>query len=145
MKPETTSYAEGVASASYYWYKKAAIKARRLHRVSELSQLILSAAIPVCAVILEGNTILSAVLGSLLVVITGLKSSFHWHDDYLRFSQAREAVEAERRLYATGSEPYDDVSKRDQVLVKILTSIEQREMGFWLRKAKSRKAAADSP
>ncbi|MFD7998586.1 DUF4231 domain-containing protein [Streptomyces sp. RLB3-17] len=131
-------YALGIANGSYEWYRAAAIKARRYFRLTEVLQLILSAAIPVSAVIVPGTARLPAVLGGLVVVITGLRSTFHWQDDYLRFSQAREAVEAERRLYLTGARPYDDASTRDKNLASSVSRIEQREMGTWVQLASPR-------
>ncbi|MGW1214126.1 DUF4231 domain-containing protein [Streptomyces sp. NPDC002499] len=131
-------YAMKVANGSYDWYRSAAIKARRYFRLTEALQLLLSAAIPVSAVIAPSNAQVPAVLGGVVVVITGLRAVFHWQDDYLRFSEAREAVEAERRLYRTGAEPYDDPATRDQVLAAGVTRIEQREMGTWVQLASAR-------
>ncbi|WP_433731405.1 DUF4231 domain-containing protein [Nocardia sp. CA-129566] len=130
---DAKDYALTVADGSYEWYRHAAIKARRYHRVTEVLQLLVSAAIPVAAVLLRGNTDIPAVLGSVLVVIGGLRAQFHWHDNYLRFSQAREAVEAERRLYHTQSGPYADPDTRDAVLASAVTTIEQKEMSAWLK------------
>ena len=84
------------------------------------------------AVLFDGNTVIPTFLGAGLVVIAGLRSVFHWQDDYLRFNQAREAVEAQRRLFHTGAEPYDDLNTRDRVLASAVTEIEKREMGEWL-------------
>ncbi|MEV6428808.1 DUF4231 domain-containing protein [Nocardia sp. NPDC051463] len=126
-------YVLELAEGSYEWYRQAALKARRYHRLTEILQLVGSATIPLSAVLLEGNTAVPATLGAAVVVITGLRSAFHWHEDYLRFNQAREAVEAERRLYRTGAEPYNVASSRDQLLAKAVTAIEQREMGAWLK------------
>ena len=131
-------YAMNVANGSYNWYRSAAIKARRYFRLTEALQLLLSAAIPVSAVISPENAQVPAVLGGVVVVITGLRAVFHWQDDYLRFSEAREAVEAERRLYRTGAEPYADPATRDQVLAAGVTRIEQREMGTWVQLASAR-------
>ncbi|MCZ4125924.1 DUF4231 domain-containing protein [Streptomyces sp. H39-S7] len=128
-------YALGLADGSYGWYLKAAIKARRLYRFTEVVQLLVSAAIPVTAVFHPGNARTPAVLGGIVVVVTGLRAAFHWQDDYVRFSQAREAVEAERRLYRTGAEPYADTSTRDRVLAASVTRIEQQEMGTWVQLA----------
>ncbi|MFI5716277.1 DUF4231 domain-containing protein [Nocardia sp. NPDC051750] len=143
MTPEERSrdnsgYVSGLVDSSYDWYKSAAKKARTFHRLSEVLLLLGSAAIPVLAVMIPGNTVIPASIGGLLVVITGLRSSFHWHDDYLRFSQARESVEAERRLYRTGAPPYGDAATRDQMLARVLSEIEQKEMGVWLQMAGSR-------
>ncbi|MGW3118714.1 DUF4231 domain-containing protein [Streptomyces sp. NPDC001107] len=131
-------YAMRVADGSYDWYRAAAIKARRYFRLSETLLLLISAAIPVSAVISPENAQMPAVLGGVIVVITGLRSVFHWQDDYLRFSEAREAVEAERRLYRTGAEPYHDPDTRDRVLAASVTRIEQREMGTWVQLASPR-------
>jgi hypothetical protein len=76
-----------------------------------------------------------AILGAIVVVLSGLRAVFHWHDNYLRFSRAREAVESERRLYHTSAKPYDDPATRDQVLVGAISKIEQAEMGGWQKVA----------
>lgn len=124
------NYALRLADESYEWYRNAAIKARRYYRLSESMQITLAAAIPVVSVLFSSTTAFPAILGGLVVVLTGLRSIFHWHDDYLRFSEAREAVEAERRLYITQAEPYDN-QRRDQLLVGSITRIERQEMGRW--------------
>jgi hypothetical protein len=85
--------------------------------------------------VLPGNTLVPAALGSAVVMITGLRSVFHWHENYLRFSHAREAVEAERRRLRTGATPYDDHQTRETVLAEAITRIEQEEMGHWLKVA----------
>lgn len=138
-------YALGLADGSHAWYRGAAIKARRYHRLVETLQLLVSAAIPVSAVVWSGDTRLPAVLGGAVVVLTGLRSTFHWHDDYLRFSQAREAVEAQRRLYRTGSEPYDEPLTRGRLLAAAVTRIEQEEMGSWVRIAAPRRGSESEP
>ncbi|MFD6107436.1 DUF4231 domain-containing protein [Nocardia salmonicida] len=132
-------YALDLSDNSYDWYHRSAIKARRYHRISEVAQLLGSALIPMSAIVFPGNTLIPAVLGTLVTVITGLRSAFHWQDDYLRFSEAREVVEAERRLFRTGAAPYDDPSTRSQILAKNVTKIEQKEMGSWLNIAQVRR------
>ncbi|MBF6465197.1 DUF4231 domain-containing protein [Nocardia beijingensis] len=147
MAGDTTEdrYAAEVADRSYDWYSRAAVKARRYHRLTEVIQLVGSAAIPVSAVLLPENTAVPALLGAVVVITTGLRSAFHWQDDYLRFSQAREAVEAERRLFRTGAAPYDDPADRDQVLAQSITGIEQKEMNSWLKIAGPRRHSRGNP
>jgi hypothetical protein len=130
---ESAGYALRVADDSYRWYQGAAIKARRYYRASEIIQLLIAAAIPVSAVLVPDDAKAPAILGATLVVLTGLKSIFHWQDDYLRFSAAREAVEAERRLYLTDAEPYDDPSTRERLLANAVTRIERQEMEVWTK------------
>jgi len=133
------SYALSVADNSYQWYSKAARRSRRLHRLSAGILQVVAAAIPVAAVLWRHNATVPAVLGALVVIITGFRSTFTWQENYLRFSAAREAIEAERRRYLTGAPPYADEESRDRNLVNRVTRIENSEMSVW------QSIAADQP
>ena len=124
-----------LANASYDWYRTAAIRSRRWYKTTEVAMLALSASIPVIAAIDPGSSVLLAVIGAVLVVGSGLRSVFHWQDNYLRYSTAREAIDAERRLYDIGAEPYADASTREEALVRAVTRIEQGEMNSWAKLA----------
>ena len=136
--PTEPSYAMTIANRSYSWYRTAAIRSRHMYRLLETTVLVVSAAIPAAAAIAPHNAITPAVLGAVVVILSGLRAIFHWQDNWLRFSGAREAVEAERRLYNTGAAPYDDPATRDQVLAAAISRIEQAEMGGWLKIAAQR-------
>ena len=136
--PTDPGYAMSIANSSYGWYRSAAIRSRRWYRVSETAVLVVAAAIPATAAIMPHNAIAPAVLGALVVILSGLRTIFHWQDNYLRFSRAREAVEAQRRLYHTSAKPYEDTVTRDQVLAAAISRIEQAEMGGWLKMATQR-------
>ena len=140
-EPAEASYALTLANDSYQWYRDAAIRSRRYYKVSETALIIVAAAIPVSAAIAPGNSIAPAILGSVVVVLSGVRTIFHWQDNYLRFSGAREAVEAERRLYFTGAKPYDDPATRDQLLATMVSRIEKEEMRGWVRVAAERPKA----
>jgi hypothetical protein len=79
------------------------------------------------------------------VVVTGVRSTFHWQENYLRYSAAREAVEAQRRLYHIRPLPYDGPATRDQLLVSSVTKIEQDEMVTWMTIAARGRAAERRP
>jgi hypothetical protein len=132
------SYSVALADGSYDWYKKHAIRARRAYKTAESALVVVAAAIPTSAVLIADSNVIPAVLGAIVVVISGLRSVFHWQDNYLRFSQAREAIEAERRLYNTLAPPYDDASTRDQILAGAVTRIEHEEMRGWVEVASKR-------
>jgi hypothetical protein len=135
------SYSVRLANDSYEWYKTAAIRSRKAYRMAEIGILALSASIPVTAAISPHNAITAAILGAIVVVISGVSTLFHWQDNYLRFSGAREAVEAERRLYYTETKPYDDPVTREQILAAAVSRIEQDEMATWIRIARRRPKA----
>ena len=128
-------YAREVAQGSYDWYRSHAIRSRRLYKGSEVAVIVASAAIPVFAAILPATIWIPALLGGAVAATTGLRPVFHWQDNYLRFSEAREAVERERRMYRLGAGAYADPATRDQVLVKAVSTVEQSEMGGWLKVA----------
>src|SRR2546429_402872 len=111
---ESTGYALTLANGSYEWYRVRAIRCRRAYRVAETTVLAISTAVPTSAVLAPGNARITAILGALVVILSGLRSIFHWQDNFLRFSAAREAIEAERRLFRTAAEPYDNLETRDQ-------------------------------
>jgi len=131
-KPSASSYALRLANESYEWYKTASIRSRKTYRASETALLVVSASIPVVAAISPHNAIIPAILGAGVVIISGAQMIFHWKDNYLRFSAARETVESERRRYHTGAKPYDNSSTRDQNLAESISLIERREMVSWL-------------
>jgi hypothetical protein len=135
---DNDSYAMKVAHDSYCWYKSHAIRSRRLYKISESSLIATSAAIPIAALLAPGNSIVPGVLGAIVVIMTGLRAVFHWQENYLRFSAAREAVEGERRLFNTHAKPYDDPATRAQILVAAVSRIEQDEMKGWMQVATER-------
>jgi hypothetical protein len=130
---EAGQYAATLADESYSWYRMAAVRSRKRHRVSALVLQVFAASIPLTAAISPHNAVLPAILGAAIVVVSGARSTFNWHENYLRFSGAREAVETQRRLYRLGAEPYHDTATRDRVLVAQVIAIEQEEMASWLK------------
>jgi hypothetical protein len=126
-------YALTLANDSYEWYRTHAIRSRRAYKVSETAILLVSAAIPLTVAVAPHHTALPATLGAVAVVLSGLRSVFHWQDDYVRFSGAREAVEAERRRYRTGADPYGDPVTRERLLAAEVSRIEQGEMNGWIK------------
>lgn len=131
-EPES-GYALTVANESYEWYRSRAIRSRRSYRLLEILFLAFSTAIPVSAVAWPEKALIPAFLGAALVLLTGLRSIYHWHENYVRFSRARESVNAELRMFLTSSDPYTDPETKHQLLVAAVTRIEQQEMGHWSR------------
>lgn len=130
---QEANYALSVANASYDWYKNAAIRARRSHRSSATLIQAIAASIPVAAVVSPTEAIIPAILGAIIVILSGLRAIFRWQENYLRFSGAREAVEAERRLYHMKTDRYSNHETRDNELVARITKIEQDEMAGWIK------------
>ena len=135
---DTDRYAMNIADGSFAWYRSHAIRSRKFHKVIETVTVIASAAIPVSGLIGDSDALVPSLIGAVVFVLVGLRSTFHWQENFLRFSQAREAVEAERRRFLVGASPYDDPSSRAESLISRITEIEQQEMGTWLKTAAGR-------
>ena len=131
-------YATRLANDSFEWYRQHAIRSRKSYKLAETVLLMVSAAIPTAGAISPHDSTIPAVLGAVVVVLSGFRSVFHWQDNYLRFSGAREAVEAERRLYNLGAPPYDNQASRDALLASAISRIEQDEMRGWVDVAAAR-------
>jgi Protein of unknown function (DUF4231) len=127
------TYAMDLANHSYDWYRSHAVRSRKTYRSVEVAILTVSVAIPVAASISPHNVMLPAILGAVTVILSGSQSIFHWHENYLRFSRAREDIERERRLYHTGASPYQEPDTREQLLAQAVSRIEQGEMSGWIK------------
>lgn len=135
------TYARDVADKSYDWYKKAAIRSRRAHRTSAIAIQVVAASIPVSVALAPSEPTIPAVLGAVIVLLSSVRSIFNWHEDYLRFSSSREAVEQERRRYRLRVKPYEDPVTRSGLLAERISEIERNEMSGWLKTVSRPKAA----
>ena len=127
-------YSIGVADVAYTYYNQRAKKARWAYRTSET-------ALPVAAAIEPNSAVVPAILGAIAVIVAGLRAVFHWQENYLRFSGAREAIEAERRKFHTCTPPYDG-ENRAAKLTDAVSRIEQGEMAGWVKIASDRPRAS---
>ncbi len=91
-KASDDGYAMKLAQDSYRWYHDRALACRRGYQIQETVTLIVAAAIPASAVLTHNDARIPAILGGLVVILAGLRPIFHWQENYLRFSGAREAV-----------------------------------------------------
>jgi hypothetical protein len=121
------SPAAGVCEDLIAWYGKYAARARDRYRFLEVALLIIGASISVAALAWPGNGVPAALLGGIVVVLTGLRQVFHWHENYVRFTWAYQTLKQERRRYDVGEPPYNDPSLRDRKLMEVVNSVEARE------------------
>jgi Protein of unknown function (DUF4231) len=97
------------------WYARYAARARERYQILEIALLIVGASISVAALAWPGNGVPAAVLGGIVVILTGLRQIFHWQENYVRFISANQALKQERRRYEIGEPPYDDLVSRNPI------------------------------
>lgn len=127
------------------WYARNARRCRVRHQVLEVLLLIVGASISVVALAVPAAGVPTAVLGAVVVLLGGLRQVFHWHENYVRFTQACQKLKAERRRYAVGQPPYDDPVQRDKKLVERLNRVEYEETMGWSELMQDRSPSSAQP
>ncbi|WP_213454862.1 DUF4231 domain-containing protein [Rhizomonospora bruguierae] len=119
------------------WYARQAGRARLGHRVTELGVIVLGAAVPLAAALRLGGAV-AAVLGAGIVVLTGIRGLYQWHENWLAFTRVRLALETELALFAVGAAPYDGPD-RAVLLVRAAEAVKSADTKQW---GSRRRAAA---
>jgi hypothetical protein len=88
------------------WYKKGARRDRLRYGVMEIVALTGSAAIPVAAAAHLDSVVIAA-LGALVLIATGIRTTFGMHENWVEHSQIGYAIEREAALFLHSSPPYD--------------------------------------
>jgi hypothetical protein len=126
------------------WYATHGARARDRYRVLEITLLIVGASISVAALAWPGNGVPAAVLGGIVVVLTGLRQVFHWQENYMRFTWACQTLKQERRRYDVGEPPYDDSALRDRKLMEVVNTVEAQETQGWTQLMESKSSGRSS-
>lgn len=126
------------------WYAVHAGQARRRHYIVEVLLILVGASVSIVALALPGNALPVAALGGVVVVLTGLRQVFHWHENFVQFTAASQSLKQERRKYVVGESPYADPNERDRELVKVMNSVEAKETNAWMQLMNTKKPSEGS-
>lgn len=126
-----TQTAVDVLNTSMDYYTRQAQQAKVFYFASESLLLVAGASIPVTAAFTSSRGV-PAVLGGVVVVLTGLRVVFQWRENWLRFSAACGQLETARQLYAQRTDRYA-AEDRDVELVREVRAIETAETQGWVR------------
>jgi hypothetical protein len=120
------------------WYATYAARARERFRILEIALLVVGASISVAALAWPGTGVPAAVLGGIVVVLTGLRQIFHWQENYVRFTWACQTLKQERRRYDVGEPPYNDPALRDRKLMEVVNTVEAQDTQGWAQLMESK-------
>jgi hypothetical protein len=126
---QTADPALAVAIKESQWYEHAARRARIAHQVSEVLLLVLSAATTVAAA-LAATAWLTAALAAGTLVVTGLRKSFDWHENWLTFTARRSELRSIIHQYRLLPEDRRDAETQRRLLVGV-DEIFSSETGNW--------------
>ena len=119
-----------LVDARYTWYRSHAVSAGQRYKGLEVTLLVFAAMVPVSAVVTEPWV--TALLGAIVVVLTGLRSIFSWQEDWLRFTEAWQQLQFVRTRYVNRLPPYDDDATRAGRLIARVQEIQSSETRGWL-------------
>jgi hypothetical protein len=126
---ESTDPALALALEELQWYRRAAARARTANQVTEVLLLLMTAATTVAAA-LAVTAWVTAVLAAGSLILTGLRKSFDWHENWVsfttRWSELRSMVHQYRLL---PDERRDEEAR--QHLVSGVDEIVRTETGGW--------------
>ncbi|SNY33868.1 DUF4231 domain-containing protein [Paractinoplanes atraurantiacus] len=111
-------------------YLRNAGTARRAYQVSETLLIVFAAAIP-ASVAFTDDARVPAVLGGLVVVLTGLRTLFRWHDNWIRNIETMVQLEAEWARFRHRLDDYDKAD-REALFVQAVKGIELSETQGWV-------------
>ncbi|MBT2206770.1 MULTISPECIES: DUF4231 domain-containing protein [Actinomadura] len=131
-----------VVSQTWRWYARSATRARFSYYGLELSSLLVAAAIPVSAVVWKSATA-AAILGAVLVLVTGIRQVVGWHENWMSFAQARHQIEKEIALYGMKHGPYGEAGDSRGLLCATVLEIAEGEGQRW--SARRAQVAATPP
>ena len=115
------------------WYHRQLRSARIKSHAVDTSILVLTAGVPF-AVAAHAPGWVSALLGALAAVDTGLRQVFAWQKDWTSFAVASGQIEAEIVRFGYGIGDYQDASTAAGRLAERVESITAAETGTWVQR-----------
>lgn len=104
--------------ARWRWFKAAARRDRWRYGVVEFLTICASAAVPVAAAA-HLDTVIIAGLGGVVLIATGLRTTFGWHENWIEHSQIGYAIEREASLFLVASPPYEGADAVRQLVSRV--------------------------
>ncbi|WP_166679803.1 DUF4231 domain-containing protein [Kribbella pratensis] len=127
----------------WQWYREASGRARHRHGALELSALIVSAAIPALAAF-DMDARVIAIVGSLAVLLNGVRALGGFKETWTSRTQARYAIERQIARFATRESVYGQPGA-ESILVDIVEEICERDREGWAARRLSYGKAQDEP
>ncbi len=89
-------------------------------------------------------TILTAVLGAIVVLAKGIERIWNFDDTWAAYRQASEAMKREQRLFINGAGPYADTPEDEAAYVLFVNQVEriiaEEQKSFWATREENSKS-----
>ena len=112
------------------WYSRASRRNCRAFYLLKIITIVAAATIPVLAV-LEGSSLVMAVLGAIIVADEGVQQLFQNQQHWIAYRAAAEDLKRERSLYTALAGPYRSAKNPTALLVERSEARIAAETGGW--------------
>jgi hypothetical protein len=112
------------------WYDRNAKKNQQWFKLIKLSQIVLSALVPVVAAA-NGDRVILGALGAGVVVLEAVQQLYQFHRNWISYRSTAEALKREQHLYTVGAGEYAAAPKPTLLLAERLEELISRETGDW--------------
>ena len=115
------------------WYSRHKARNRNLYHSLKALQILAAALVPVLtnANGLASSAALIGGLGVFIVVAEGIQQLGRFHENWIRYALAAEALKREKRLYLSVASVYSAVETRDTLLAERLEEVISSEASQW--------------
>ncbi len=112
------------------WYDTKSMENQRWYKRLKIAEIIAAAIIPFAAGF-DGLSILTGVLGVLIVMFIGIQSLNQYHDNWISYRSTAELLKHEKYLWLSKAGPYKDAKNPEVMLAERVESLISREHAKW--------------
>jgi hypothetical protein len=124
------------------WYDARSARNQRTFKRLKYVEIVAAAAIPFVAGIDGAPLVIPAVLGALVVVVESILHLNQYHENWLTYRSAAEALRGERVLYLARAGYYASAPDPHALLAERIVAMSSRENTKWAAQQEQEAAAA---
>lgn len=112
------------------WYDTKSMENQKWYKRLMLAEIIAAAIIPFAAGF-EGLSIITGILGVLIVVFIGIQSLNQYHANWISYRSTAEKLKHEKYLWLSKAGPYKDAKNPEVTLAERVESLVSKEHAKW--------------
>jgi hypothetical protein len=130
----------------YDWLSKKSSANQRWYRRLRAAEICLASSVPILAAYANrssGAQLAAALAGALTAIVAGTSGLWKHQDLWIQYRAAAEALQREKMLYLTRTEPYDDPESAFTTLVHRVESILGTDNARWSQALRRQQSEQD--
>lgn len=131
---DINSYITNRLNDQINWYDKKSQNAQKRYKCLQLTELVIAAAIPLLSSYTVGCSqvaFMVGVLGAAIAIIEGIERLYRYHENWIEYRAACEALKHEKSLYLMNAFPYGTDETKEQLFVHNIENLLSSEGSKW--------------